>query len=215
LGVELPSDEEMEAVEKYFEVEKGLLQSDKTDEENNENNKKKSKIFKILGGLACVFVFGFFALLVISVLSNSYGLTSKSAAGGFADQPCIHTDDYDIYYTLMGEGDEAFICVYRPVKKIFLGYKTYTEDYKYRDLYMENGEFVGVLYSFEESGNYNNIYVSYKNIDPVNVRFFDKITANGKEYDVEFNSYFVTDEKPQSLVIGGTKIIIDDVEKNI
>ena len=115
----------------------------------------------------------------------------------------------------MGEGDEAFICVYCPVKKVFFGYKRYSEDYNYRELYMENGDFVGILYSFEDEDGYNNIYVSYKSIEPVNVRFFDKITANGKEYDVEYNSYFATEEKPQSLVIGETKIIIDSVEKNI
>ena len=41
---------------------------------------------------------------------------------------------------------------------------------------------------------------------------FEKINVNGTEYEVMFNSYFVSEEKPLSLVIGDTELRIGPLE---
>lgn len=51
-----------------------------------------------------------------------------------------------------------------------------------------------------------------RHIFPQDLLFFEEITVNGKEYEVELNSYFVTDERPETLRVGETEITIGPLE---
>jgi len=220
-GLGVPCDESMEALEKYFGVDKNYFLTDKPDEVIVLKNVKMHKVTTIFCSLATVFIVALSILLVISIMCKSYGLTTKMAAGKvFSDNPCIHTDDYDIYYGTMdislneGQADERngeHIHTFRPVKKLFIGYGVFEEDYAYREVY--NGDvFVGRLYSIKGENCYYNILTRNTNIYPSDLVFFETITVNSKEYDVILNSYFVTDEIPQTLTVGETELLIGNLK---
>ncbi len=218
-GRGLPCDESMESLEKYFNVEKNYFLTDQPDEVIVQKNIKIRKIASILGGLSSVLLIIFSILLVVSILCKSYGLTSKMAAGEvFYDNPCIHNDDYDIYYGTMDilhsdteEKIGEYIHTFRPVKKLAVGYGVFEDDYTYRKFYGEDG-YLGIIYSIKGDNCYYNIIETKKNTFPSDLLLFEKISVNGTEYEVMFNSYFVTEEKPQSLVIGDTELKIDPLE---
>lgn len=220
-GLGLPCDESMEALEKYFGVEKNYFLTDKPDEVIVRKNIKMRKAATMFGTIASVLVVALSILLVVSVMCKSYGLTSKMAAGKvFADNPCIHTDDYDIYYGTMdfiwneGQVDEEngeHIHTFRPVRKLFIGYGVFEEDYAYRRLYSE-GESVGLLYSLKGDDCYYNILTRNAHIIPIDLIFVETITVNGINYEVTLNSYFVTDELPQTIVVGETELTIGNLE---
>ena len=220
-GLGLPCNESMEALEKYFGVEKNYFLTDKPDEVIIRKNIKVRKVTIIFGSIASVLVVMLSILLVISVMCKSYGITSKMAAGNvFYDNPCIHTDDYDVYYGTMDilwhegefeEGAGEHIVTFRPVRKLLIGYGVFEEDYTYREVYIEE-EYVGILYSIEGKNCYYNILMKKTNIFPYDLLVFDKITVDGQEYDVTLNSYFVTEEKPQSLIVGDTELTIGTIE---
>ena len=219
-GLGIPCDESMEALEKYFGVEKNYFLTDKPDKVIVRKNIRMRKAAIIFGSVASVLVVALSILLVISVMCKSYGLTSKMAAGKvFADNPCIHTDDYDIYYGTMdilwneGQADESngkHIYTFRPVRKLFIGYGVFEEDYAYREIHSGN-DFVGRLYSIKGKNCYYNILTRNAHIIPTDLIFFDTITVNGMEYDVTLNSYFVTDEIPRTIIVGETEITIGDI----
>lgn len=220
-GLGLPCDESMEALEKYFEVEKNYFLTDKPDEVIVRKNIKMRKATVLFGSIASVLVMVLSILLVISVMCKSYGLTSKMAAGKvFADNPCIQTEDYDIYYGTIdviwneGQADESkgeHIYTFRPVKKLFIGYGVFDEDYAYREIY-GGDNFVGRLYSINGEDCYYNILTRNTNIYPSELVFFETITVNGKEYDVTLNSFFVTDEMPQTIIVGETELLIGNLK---
>ena len=220
-GLGVPCDESMEALEKYFGFDKNYFLTDKPDEVIVLKNIKMHKVTTIFCSLASVCIMVFSVLLVISVMSKSYGLTTKMAAGKvFADNPCIHTDDYDIYYGTMdislnegqpNERNGEHIHTFRPVRKLFIGYGVFEEDYAYRELY--NGDrFVGRLYSIKGENYYYNILTRNTNIYPSDLVFFETITVNSIEYDVMLNSYFVTDDMPHTLTVGETELLIGNLK---
>ena len=220
-GLGLPCDESMEALEKYFGVEKNYFLTDKPEEVIVRQNIKMRKTATIFGCVASVLVVVLSILLVISVMCKSYGLTSKMAAGRvFADNLCIDTGDYLIYYGTMdvlwneGQVDESngeHITSFRPVRKLFIGYGVFEEDYAYREIYCGE-DFVGRLYSIKGENGYYNILTRNANILPTDLIFIDTIKVNGIEYDVTLNSYFVTDEMPQTIIVGDTELLIGNIK---
>ena len=218
-GLGLPCDESMEALEKYFEVEKNYFLTDKPDVVIVIKNIKIRKTITILCGLSSILLIIFSILLVVSIFCKSYGLTSKMAAGEvFYDNPCIHNDDYDIYYDTMdilhGDTEEKigeYIHTFRPVRKLVIGYGVFEDDYTYRKFYGEDG-YLGIIYSIEGDGCYYNIIEIKMNTFPSDLLLFEKINVNGTEYEVMFNSYFVTEEKPTSMIIGDTELRIGPLE---
>ena len=68
------------------------------------------------------------------------------------------------------------------------------------------------MYSIEGKDCYYNILMKKRHIFPQDLLFFEEITVNGKEYEVELNSYFVTDERPETLRVGETEITIGPLE---
>lgn len=220
-GLGLPCDESMAALEKYFGVEKNYFLTDKPDELIIQKNIKIRKLSIIFGSITVAILIIATILLTVSIMCDTYGLTSKMAAGKvFYDNPCIHTDDYDIYYGTMdfvfneGQEDEKkgeYIHTFRPVKKLFIGYGVFEEDYSYRELY-DGDTFIGRIYSIKGDGCYYNIVTRNSNIVPMDFIFVDTITVNGLEYEVEINSYFVTQDLPQTMIVDDTEITIGKFE---
>ena len=220
-GLGMPSFDSLLALERYFGVEEGYFLTDKPDEVIVKKNIAVRRLWTAVGVASFVFLFLFSVLLMVSVMCDSYGLTSKMAAGSvFYDNDCIHNDDYDIYYSKMdiyqGEGESRekigeYIHAFRPVRKLAIGYGVFEEDYTYRKFYDEDG-YLGIIYSIKGKGCYYNIIEIKHNTFPADLLLFDKIIANGKEYDATYNSYFVTDEKPTSLTVGNTDLRMGPLE---
>jgi len=217
-GLGLPCRESMEALERYFEVESNYFLTDKPDEVIIRKNIIIRKVFTAFGSALMII---FCVLLIASIMCKSYGLTSEMAAGEiFYDNPCIHNDDYDIYYGTMdifqGEGENEkkigeYINTFRPVRRLIIGYGVFEEDYTYRKFYGEDG-YLGIIYSIKGNNCYYNIIETKMNTFPSDLLLFDKIVVDGTEYDVMLNSYFVTKEKPMSLQVGETKLKIGPFE---
>ncbi len=120
-------------------------------------------------------------LLVPALMSGKYGFTSKMAAGSFAEYPCIELEDYDIYwYTITTPEEMECIDGFKPVKKAFIGYTVREEDYIYQDVYCNN-EKVAILYSIK-----------------------------GKEYEVQYNSFFTTEQAVEEFYIGENHFTVKD-----
>ena len=99
-GLGMPSFDSLLALERYFGVEEGYFLTDKPDEVIVKKNIAVRRLWTAVGVASFVFLFLFSVLLMVSVMCDSYGLTSKMAAGSvFYDNDCIHNDDYDIYYS--------------------------------------------------------------------------------------------------------------------
>ena len=216
-GLGFPSEESLEALSKYFEVPKDFWTTEEPEAVIVAKNKKISRLSTILKICIIVVLLAVSALFIADILCDDFGLTSKSVAGGFADNPCIHTADYDIYYYLFG-GEEGsgyeYIAGFRPVKQLFIGYATFEKDYEYDALYVE-GEQVGIIYSIKgKDGYYNIIRSLIKTAGPVLSYFqnLDVVNVNGKTYEVELNSFFITDEPVKEFSIDNVTVIVSEVK---
>lgn len=215
-GLGLPNETSLNALAAYFRVNKDFFN---IDEPENVINPKKSRAHLLKTSITiCVFALltAFCILIMVDVFSSSYGLTSKMAANSFADYSCIHTGDYDIYYTTDWEGEASeHIWLFRPVKKLLIGYKVFEEDYEYKYLYDENydgnpNHIVGLIYSIRGKNGYYNIIRKTLPKFPTYLLTFDTVTINGNVYPVTLNSYFVSDEPITELMIGDTILTVGD-----
>lgn len=220
-GLGMPCEESMRALEGHFGVERDFFLTDKPDEVIVKKNIRTVKVATVFGALFFVLIMVFSFLLMASVMCSSYGLTSKMAAGKyFYDNPCLHNEDYDIYYGTMdifsGEGAEEekiseYIFTFRPVRKLWIGYGVFEEDYTTREVY-QGEQYVGVLYSIQGKEGYYNILMRKTNVFPVDLLVFDGIISDGEVCEVLLNSYFETKEVPKTLVVGQTTLTVHTTE---
>ena len=162
----------------------------------------------------------------ITLLGDSFWLTSKGAGGILGEKGlCIKTSDYDIYYSLLPLGgdltDSEFqyyqsIRSIRPVKKMPIGYAVFDEDLQYRNVYDKDGKFRAIFYSIEGDDGYYNVLTRALIIgaveEPTEYLYgVDKVTVNGKSYDVTLNSFFISDEPVEKLYIGDVELIVGEI----
>ena len=67
-------------------------------------------------------------------------------------------------------------------------------------------------YSLKGDDCYYNILTRNAHIIPIDLIFVETITVNGINYEVTLNSFFVTDELPQTIVVGETELTIGNLE---
>ena len=219
-GLGLPSSASSEALAKYFGVSEEHLKSNEADEEYVEKNQRLQKILTAI--FALLFTFGLIlsSLLTASLFSESWGLTPELCADPvWHDNPKLDFDDYDFYISTMDwhiEGkDEVYphIAVFLPVRKEFIGYSLNEEDYRYRKLYFADShgeeEPFAILYSIKGKNCYYNFITSHATLVPKDFISFGEITVNGKETEVQYNSFFISEDLPfASMTIGDTEIFI-------
>lgn len=216
-GLGFPCEESLEELSKYFGVSKDFWSTEEPESVIVKKNKNIILLKRIMIITAAVILLSVCSFLTVSVISDDYGFTSESVAGGYSDYPCIKTSDYDFYYYTFG-GDEGsgyeYIAGFCPVKKLFIGYATFEKDYEYDALFADGNQ-VGIIYSIKGAdGYYNIIRALLTPTGPVHEYFFnlDTITANGKTYNVQVNSFFVTDEPVRELYIGDVKLTVCETE---
>ena len=214
-GLGYPNSASMSALTEYFGVDKSYFDTEEVETVIVEKNKDIS-IFKTL--LLCVVTIGLLVLsmiLSVAISSGNYGFTSQMAAGKhYQDESCISLDDYDIYWYTITEPEEyARIDGFRPVKKMFYGYVVDEADYKYKEVYCD-GEKVALLYSIEGKAGYYNILrhvgtiIGWEENGSLGVSYFaplwliSQMQINGKTYEVQYNSFFITEEPVTEFSIG-------------
>ena len=219
-GLGLPSPASSEALAKYFGVSEEHLKSNEADEEYVEKNQKLQKILTAI--FAVFFIFGliFSSLLTASLFSERWGLTPELCADRvWHDNPKLDFSDYDFYISTMDwhiEGeDEVYphIAIFLPLKKELIGYSINEEDYRYRKLYFIDShgeeEPFAILYSIKGKDCYYNFITSHTSTVPVDFISFSEITVNGKACEVQYNSFFITEELPYAaMMIDDTEIFI-------
>lgn len=221
-GLGLPSEDSLDALAAYFGVAAEDLKTDAPEEVILAKNRRLHRMGSIFWTAFAVFVVGLSILLYISVLSDTYGLTSKLAAGPvFADNPCFQNGDVDIYYGTMDTvvslvGVDAAhhetLATFRPVRRTVIGWRVFKEDYTYRHVYYA-GEEIGRLYSIEgRHGVYNIVRLTLVGTPlPIDLHLFDCVTANGETVAAEHNAYFVTDTVPVGTIyLGETAISVGE-----
>ncbi|MGN0379785.1 MAG: helix-turn-helix domain-containing protein [Butyrivibrio sp.] len=216
-GLGFPCKESLDELSDYFGVTDDFWVTEEPETVIVEKNKSISRLRIII--MACIIatVLAVGVLLMASLVFDNFGLTSKMAAGGLADNPCIETADYDFYYYIFG-GEEGSGCEYiagfRPVKKLFIGYAVFEKDYEYDALYV-NDEQVGIIYSIEgEDGYYNIFRAMIYTTGPVLSYFqdLDRVTAGGKTYEVLLNSFFISEEPVKEFCIDNVTFTVSEIE---
>lgn len=219
-GLGLPSADSCEALANYFSVSIEYLRSKESDIIFVEKKQKLYKLLSAIFGLFLILGSMLSFLLVFSIFSDHWGLTSELAAGEvWMDNPRLEFSDYHIYYSAMDwtlEGEDKtyqHIAVFKPVRHELIGYSYSDRDYSYRRLYFttESGkdEPFAIIYSIKGKHCYYNIITSHSGLVPKDFISFEKISVDGKERDVLYNSFFITDELPSGvMMIDDTKIII-------
>ena len=205
-GLGYPNETSYKALIQYFQVDENYFKTEEAENILIEKNKKiyvLHKILTVLGIFSSIFISILLIMFARLVISENYGFTSKMAAGSFADNECIELEDYDIYwYTITSPEELACIDGFKPVKKTFYGYVVKEEDYLYKNVYCD-GKLVAILYSIKgENGYYNILKKTFKiiSVETFETSSFevlwevDGLKIGDKEYEVLYNSFFITEE---------------------
>lgn len=232
-GLGLPSEESMNALIKYFGVDRKYFETEEAEIIIVEKNKNIQKLEIIFGIVFCVITV-FSIWVTMAMASGNFGFTSKMAAGEFSDNSCIHTKDYDFYYGSAWEEEYECMDYFKPVKKCLIGYTVSEADYKYKNIYFEDGTLMGIIYTIKGKDCYYNIIkrdmygpINLDKIEfeenadgsvsttipitfPNDLLLYDTVSVNGKEYPVQVNSFFITKEKFNKFSIEGYSFIIED-----
>lgn len=214
-GLGLPRGETFEALKEYFGVSGEGFFTEEPEEVIVEKNRSIRRFTVFLKCCGTVLLIIFSILLPFSIMSGKYGLFPEMAAGVFEDNPYIKTKDYIIYYNtpiLIVDGKKIeTIEHFRPVKKIFLGYYVFEEDYRYRELksYPE-GKVVGYIYSLK--GRHGYYHIVKKILSSTEEMYLpiemDEVTVDGETYPVQCNSFFVTEEPLERFSVGDAKVYV-------
>lgn len=220
-GLGYPNEASYKALTQYFEVDEFFFRTEEAEEVLVEKNKYISGIKSVFGAIVLCLLIVISLLLPLALVSGDYGFTSQMAAGDFAYDDCISLPDYDIYwYTITSPEEYACIAGFRPVKKHFYGCTVSEKDYAYKEVY-SGGKKVALLYSIKGKDGYYNILKKHYIIvewggDNATTQtmgelmLIDSLTIDGREYDVQYNSFFITEEPVTEFSIGETNFTVEE-----
>lgn len=214
-GLGYPNSASMSALTEYFGVDKSYFETEEVEAVIVEKNKDISILKTIILCVVTIALLVISMIVTVAISSGNYGFTSKMAAGKhYEDEACISLKDYDIYWYTITEPEEyARIDGFRPVKKTFYGYVIDESDYKYKEVYCD-GEKVAHLYSIKGNDGYYNILrhigtiTGWEENGGLGVSYFEplwqisQIQIDGKNYEVLYNSFFITEEPVTEFSIG-------------
>lgn len=220
-GLGYPNEESYKALLQYFGVDRTYFETEEVEEVIVEKNKYISVLKAALGTIAMILLLIVSLVLPLALTSGDYGFTSKMAAGDYAYDDCISLTDYDIYWYNITEPEE-YACIdgFRPVKKHFYGYTVSEKDYEYKTVYSD-GDNVAILYSIKgKDGYYNILRKRYTLVEwggdsvttstMAELMLIDSLTIAGKSYEVQHNSFFITEEPVTEFSIGEKVFTVEE-----
>lgn len=210
-GLGLPAKDSMEALEKLFDVEIGIVATSDPEEVIVAKN---CQLYIIRQAALWTFIAALTVLALIlpfAIHSGNYGFTPEMAAGTYADSDYIDTGDYRIYFFQfegdLGDGRSwSMLQGWRPVRKHFWGCTVSEADYTYRVITKDN-YVVGRIYSIPGKDGYYNlirkaaIYKAPENAGaamtweiPEELITSTAVSINGEVYTLEHGFFFITSE---------------------
>ena len=221
-GLGIPGRESYLALLSYFGVgEDELPLNEEGETDIVQKNKKIRELGWIASSLSAVVIF-VLSLCLVYALMNGYGFTPDMAAGEiWADEERIVTPEYVFYYySLPMKCEDPAIDTSRfltvdglaVVKKQAVGYLRIDVTESKRDVYSEDGEHVGIVYSFKGKNGYYHIYRNNIKLLPeggFNLRIFDTVRIKEESYTVFRNSYFETPFELYEFWIGNEKLCVN------
>ena len=221
-GLGLPCEESLAALAEFFGVDEATLRSDEPEMIIVEKNKHIRRASVAISAVSVLLLTATLFLLMVSVFSNSYGFTSEMAAGTFGDNPCISTDDYDFYLSLINVSvvrdplssyigsDHREISSFRAVRPRLIGYSVVREsDYECRRLLVGGKEY-GCIYIFSGKKCFYSIIKINTYPFPEELMCPDTIEVGGKSYPVLYCTYFESHEYPDELKLGTAEITLGE-----
>ena len=211
-GLGIPNQTSYQALLDYFQVSPETLPLNEYTE--NVSVCKNQKIRILFSWLFCLIfiILSISTFTLIHALDNGYGFTSKTAAGEiWSDNPCIKTADYDFYYGTTG-GDIQILDRFCVVKKKWIGYQKIDFNNR-KDVYEENGNPFGYLYSFKGERKYYHIFRPlYKAMDgEVKVQLLSEIRIKEETFLLLYKSYFETEFPVTEFYVDNIKYIIKEL----
>ena len=205
-GLGLPSKASYEALLQYFEIDESELPLGESEELIVSKNKKIRILAELLIYVAIITIV-YISCRVYFACKDGFGFTSEMAAGRWwRDEECIETEDYDFYYDTMNDGDgnpvvmDTFAAVSK--KGLFYNRVSIDEDcVRIRQLTSADG-YEGLLYTFFGDGVYYHIFRSTHRTSgegPTITLLGESVIADGAEWSVTYNSFFITDREIDSF----------------
>ena len=175
-----------------------------------------SKKKKITRRIICGVIIALLAVLLV-LLCLGFRFTSKATIEEYYRDNSVHisTDEYDFYLINLPDNfneEDGYAAGHLAVKKYgFLYHMVEDGTTDYNSLVAENGESVGVIYSYKGK---NEIYhfihwFTSATVGVTNVKYrSEKITVNGQEVDMYLRCYFTTSEPIETMVVKDTNVFI-------
>jgi len=209
-GLGLPNPEAMAALEELFGIAPQALTTQEPETVIVKKNRKLYLLRQIAGWAAFIALLIVTGILPFAIHSGTYGFTPEMAAGEYADEKCIDTGDYRLYYfTFDGTWEDgrhwSDLQGYKIVKKHFWGSTVAYDDVRMQVITKDN-YVVGRLCSVKgKNGYYNMINKAghYKAENPGGPLIWDipaelicatAVTVGGTEYQLQDGFFFVTPE---------------------
>jgi len=208
-GLGLPNADSMAALELLFNIPKEEVATTEPETVIVEKNKQLHHIKRIANWFMIILLMVISIVLPILIIKGGYGLTWDTAAGIFADNPYIETDDCRIYYTLF-EGDWedgqhwTILSHFKAVEKHIWGCTERNTEEDARHIF--NGHTaIGRFYSIKGKNGYCNIIKPYISNDiQADLYTLKSVRISGIEYPVEKGFFFITENPVEFFWVGET-----------
>ena len=210
-GLGLPSPDSMAMLEDFFDISSAELSTKEPEEVIVSKNKK----LRIIGEIIFWAIFSVLPIVIILLLvaihNGEYGFTPQMAAGSYADNEYIDTDDYRIYYFKFGGALEdgrhwSDLQGFKPVKKRLWGCTVSSGDYSMQTPAREDLLNSAVVYYnlIDKSGIYRSEELDSPPIwdIPSELITATTVTVSGVEYELREGFFFTTKEPVRYFKIG-------------
>ncbi len=216
-GLGLPSEASMQALTNYFHVTEAYFS---TEEPEKVIEKKNSTIRDLALATAAILLVAALTLSMLLLpsllqITPKVGFSSQAAAGLFADDPCIHTENLDFYLSginIVNQKGQVIgysINDIASVRKLGMLYYRQTLHWHCREV-SHSGEVIGTLISYQDAAGYHNIFTSNSAQLLVPLLELDTVTVAGKICPVLNNAYFLTQKPVDTMEIKGYRLDISD-----
>ncbi len=213
-GLGMPSQDSLQALANYFGISPNYFT---TEEPEKIIVQKNQTIRHMLWGLELAAVAAVLAIIVAALILPAlhrrplFGFSSQSAAGVFADAPCIHTEDYDFYLggttMVIDDCDSGMqslaVTHFQAVEQVAFLYRPVVVSCTRQAILEKSFPFMTLVSLQGETGWHNFLFRNYAGvISNLGIMVFDTVTANGREVPVQQNCYFFTDQPVEALILG-------------
>ncbi len=213
-GLGLPNSDSLKALAEYFNVPQDYFTTEKPEQVILQKNKTiRDLIFGITASILAIAMMAlvlFFPVLIRQ--KPMFTLSSRSAAGAMADNPCIHTEQYDfylggldIYREDTNQVISYFVTSVQAVEQLGFLYRTVELEGTSQPVFSDGMHIYTLVSLPGENGYHNFLYANTSRMD-LRILDFDTVQANGQELPAQKNCYFFSTGVVDSLEINNVPL---------